>query len=113
MASSQTFFLCKRSKGRRKMGLADVHTNMNRKKQPHVVEATTCHEQLLLVPFQCPEPSWPLQSRLWGERHHVRLCMHTKSLQLCLTLYDPMDCSPPGSSVHGILQEWVAMPSSR
>ena len=29
------------------------------------------------------------------------LCMHAKSLQLCLTLYDPMDCSPPGSSVHG------------
>ena len=32
-------------------------------------------------------------------------------------LYDPMDCSPPGSSVHGILQarilECVAMPSSR
>ena len=31
--------------------------------------------------------------------------------QLCLTLCDPMDCSPPGSSVHGILQarilEWV------
>ena len=26
-----------------------------------------------------------------------------KSLQLCLTLCDPMDCSPPGSSVHGIL----------
>ena len=24
--------------------------------------------------------------------------------QLCLTLCDPMDCSPPGSSVHGILQ---------
>ena len=40
-----------------------------------------------------------------------------KSLQLCLTLCDPMDSSPPGSSVHGILQarilEWVAMPSSR
>ena len=36
--------------------------------------------------------------------------------QSCLTLCDPMDCSPPGSSVHGILQartlEWVAMPSS-
>ena len=28
--------------------------------------------------------------------------MHAKSLQLCLTLYDPVDCSPPGSSVHGI-----------
>ena len=40
-----------------------------------------------------------------------------KSLQLCPTLCDPMDYSPPGSSVHGILQarllEWVAMPSSR
>ena len=33
------------------------------------------------------------------------------------TLYDPTDCSLPGSSVHGILQarilQWVAMPSSR
>ena len=37
--------------------------------------------------------------------------------QLCPTLCDPMDCSLPGSSVHGILQvrilEWVAMPFSR
>ena len=37
--------------------------------------------------------------------------------QLCLTLCDPMDCSMPGSSVHGILQarilEWVAMAFSR
>ena len=34
-----------------------------------------------------------------------------------LTLCNPMDCSPPGFSVHGILQarmlEWVVMPSSR
>ena len=33
--------------------------------------------------------------------------------QSCLTLSDPMDCSPPGSSVHGIFQarvlEWVAI----
>ena len=32
-------------------------------------------------------------------------------------LYDPVDCSPPASSIHGILQarilEWVALPSSR
>ena len=37
--------------------------------------------------------------------------------QLCPPLSDPMDCSPPGSSVHGILQarvlEWVAIPFSR
>ena len=35
--------------------------------------------------------------------------------QSCLTLCDPMDCSLPGSSVHGIFQarilEWVAIPS--
>ena len=40
-----------------------------------------------------------------------------KVAQLCLTLCDPMDCSPPGSSVHGILQikimELVAIPFSR
>ena len=39
-----------------------------------------------------------------------------KSLQSYLTLWDTMDYSPPGSSVHGLLQarilEWVAMPSS-
>ena len=36
-----------------------------------------------------------------------------KSLQSCPTLCDPMDCSPPGFSIHGILQaktlEWVAI----
>ena len=32
------------------------------------------------------------------------LCMRVKSLQSCLTLCDPMDCSSPGSSVHGISQ---------
>ena len=35
----------------------------------------------------------------------------------CPTLWDPMDCRPPGSSVHGILQarmlEWVSIPLSR
>ena len=40
-----------------------------------------------------------------------------KSLQLCPTLCDPMGGSPPGSSVHGILQarilEWVAISFSR
>ena len=52
---------------------------------------------------------------------HTRACMcmhaHAKSLQLCLTLCNPMDCNPPGSPVHGILQaripEWVAIPSYR
>ena len=43
--------------------------------------------------------------------------MHAKSLQSCPTLCNPLDCSPPGSSVHAILQarilEWVSMPFSR
>ena len=40
-----------------------------------------------------------------------------KSLQSCLTLCNPSDCSPPGFSVHGILQartlEWIVIPFSR
>ena len=43
--------------------------------------------------------------------------MHAKLLQLSLILCDPVDYSPPGYSVHGILQarilEWVAILSSR
>ena len=42
---------------------------------------------------------------------------YAKSLQLCLNLCNPMNCSLSGSSIHGILQarilEWVAMASSR
>ena len=45
------------------------------------------------------------------------VCMCVKSPQLCLTLCDPMDCSPSRSSVHGILQArilgWGAVASSR
>ena len=46
-------------------------------------------------------------------RRHVYAA---KTLQSYLTLFDPMDCSPPSSFVHRILQvrilEWVSMPSS-
>ena len=44
-------------------------------------------------------------------------CCCCSVAQLCLTLSSPLDCSTPGSSVHGILQarilEWGAMTSSR
>ena len=47
----------------------------------------------------------------------MNACVCAQSLQSRPTLCDPVDCSPPGSSVHGILQarilEWVAMPSSK
>ena len=46
--------------------------------------------------------------------HFVRVCWVTQSYP---SLYNPRDCVPPGSSVHGILQarilEWVAISSSR
>ena len=53
--------------------------------------------------------SLPLSHHLWPS---VIECVYTKSLQSWPTLCDPMDCSLPGSSVHGIFQarilEWVA-----
>ena len=50
---------------------------------------------------------------------HYRVLSRISSAvsQSCLILCDPMDCSPLGSSVHGILQarilEWIAIPFSR
>ena len=45
------------------------------------------------------------------------VCVCVLVTQLCLILCNPKGCSPPGSSVHGILQatilEWVAIPFSR
>ena len=50
-------------------------------------------------------------------QHDSAMHVCAQSLASCPTLHDPMDCSPPGSSVPGILQarilECVAMPSSR
>ena len=57
-----------------------------------------------------------MQVCLWG-KWRWSMCTHAKSLQSCLTFCDPVNCSMPGSSVHGIFQpkilEWVAMPTSR
>ena len=66
-------------------------------------------------------------NKLRGVQHTLRLiniliihlcaCACVQSLQSCPTQYDPMDCRPPISPVHGILQarilEWVSMPSPR
>ena len=85
----------------------------------------TCPKE---VPRACDAGAWtpalgsergPLTTRPPGNSPRGRLdsTVRAKSLQPCLTLCDPMDCSPPGSSAHWILQarilEWVAMPSSR
>ena len=53
------------------------------------------------------------ETDLQGEEEKVKVLV----AQLCLTLCNPMDCSLPGSSVHGILQarilKWFAIPFSR
>ena len=68
-------------------------------------------------PTRLPRP-WDSPGKNTGVGCHFLLQgMKVKSqsevAQLCLTLSDPMDCSPPGSSVHGIFQaralEWVAI----
>ena len=67
--------------------------------------------------FECPTCS--LLVRIIGDIWVLIsvCCCCCLVAQLCLTLCDPMDCSPPGSSVHGILQartlEWVAISLSR
>ena len=69
-------------------------------------------------------------SRKWGRiytcgscglttpsRRLLDISSNRTSVQLCPTLFNPMDCSPSGSSVHRVLQarilEWVAITSSR
>ena len=72
-------------------------------------------------PTRLPRP-WDSPSRNTGVGCHFLLqCMKEQSgsevAQLCPTLSDPMDCSLPGSSVHGIFQarvlEWGAIAFSR
>ena len=72
-------------------------------------------QQLLHFLLKCLSHFHPL---LWPPilkpRDHLSLaCIY----QLCPTLCNPMDCSPPGSSVHGISQarilEWVSISFSR
>ena len=55
-------------------------------------------------------------SLIWIIWIHIFVC-ESEVAQSCLTLWDPMDCSLPGSSVYGIFQarilEWVAISFSR
>ena len=70
-------------------------------------------------PTRLPCP-WDSPGKNTGVGCHFLLqCVKVKSesevAQLCPTLSDPMDCSPPGSSIHGIFQarvlEWLSLPS--
>ena len=68
-------------------------------------------------PTRLPRP-WDSPGKNTGVGCHCLLqCVKVKSLQSCPTLKDPMDCSLPGSSIHGIFQARVleqgAISSSR
>ena len=74
--------------------------------------STTLFENLLTLPEMLKNwVSWKQNCLIYC--HLAGMC--AALLPSCLTLCDPMDRSPPSSSVHGILQarilEWVAMPS--
>ena len=78
---------------------------------------TLCDPRDVWQPTRLPRP-WDSPGKNTGVGCHFLLqCMKVKSesevAQSCLTLSDPMDCSPPGSSIHGIFQarvlEWGAI----
>ena len=83
------------------------HSVVSDSSQPHGLQPTR-----LLRP-------WIFQARVleWVGCHFLLQCMKVKSerevAQSCMTLSDPMDYSPPGSSIHGIFQarvlEWDAI----
>ena len=93
-------------------------------------KVTICGAQFFFTLQQSGQVEETLGSQAWessiksgpqpSEITHLStkaLGVHAKSLQSCPTLWNSMDSSPPGSSVHGILWarilEWVAMPSSK
>ena len=78
----------------------------------HLIDSTA-----FLNPRAATVPSLPkCQSTCLTHSEAAAAAAAAKSLQSCLTLCDPIDSSPPGSSVPGILQarilEWAAIPFS-
>ena len=73
----------------------------------------TCSDQLIQRGPQNPDENGPCPHQPQVEdrvRKDSVLCRENVKVlvsQSCLTLYDSMDCSPPGSSVHGILQAGI------
>ena len=85
----------------------------------HIMDRNTAHKITASFDISSMDSTGWLSGHLLISIHiYVCVCcVPDNSLQSCPTLCYPMDCSLPGSSVHGILQarilEGVAMPSSR
>ena len=96
-------------------------------RESHEVETTK--NPPIYCPWQRAESflyvSWSFQAQFHQERNPPEPYFYIYNwdvscvlvTQSCPTLCDPMDCSPPGFSVHGILQarilEWIAIPFTR
>ena len=69
-----------------------------------------CNPGTGVIRLQTHQVPWKKEKQLLSEP-----CLHAKSLRSCPTLWDPVDCSPPGSSVRRIFQArilvWVAISS--
>ena len=117
------------------VALLEPHTLMMLSRSITLISKQGKSSLLLLSPFSCvqlcatpqmtptrlPHP-WDFPGKNTGVCCHFPLqCMKVKSesevAQSCLTLSYPMDCSPPGTSVHGIFQarvlKWVAIAFSQ
>ena len=72
---------------------------------------------LLLAIISAYEMIYMWKIFIWRQCHHISHESESKVAQSCPTLSDPMDCSPPSSSVHEILHtrilEWVTTSFSR
>ena len=120
-AKSRIFFLLARNTS----GLPYLETQL--KLSPGARRAFTSLQMVIqalyqllflnFLPQQLPKANFPLSVHSILEQQLRTYCVCAKSLQSCPTFCDPIDCSPPGSTVHEVLQarilEWVVTPSSR
>ena len=75
------------------------------------------HVQLFATPWtaahQAPPSMGVSRQEYWSGLPFPSPTREREVAQSCLTLHDPIDCSPPGSSIHGSFQaralEWVAI----
>ena len=90
---------------------------LSKKKKQFILKFAAA-KSLQSCPTLCNPRPWDSPGENTGEGCHFLLqCIKLKSesevAQSCLTLHDPMDCSLPGSSIHGIFQarvlEWGAI----
>ena len=81
--------------------------------QTELTQCSSAFSAPSVLSFSLP-PAWYQPRCSFSTSSLVRACSVTQS---CPTLCNPVDCSPPASSVHGVLQarilEWVSISSSR